>query len=59
VIGPVLMAAGQSPLLAVMLEAVLSGLYYALAAIFTALVYLRLRAIREGATAADIAASIG
>lgn len=58
-IGPVLMAAGESTALAVLVEAVLSGLYYALAAIFTALVYLRLREIREGTTAADIAASIG
>jgi hypothetical protein len=59
VLGPVLMAAGQSLVLAVLLEAVFSGLYYALAAIFTALVYLRLREIREGTTADDIAAGIG
>jgi len=38
---------------------VLSGLSYALAAIFTALVYLRLREIREGASPSSIAAEIG
>lgn len=45
--------------LALLVEAVVSAIYYALFAIFTALVYVRLREIKEGRTAAEIAASIG
>jgi hypothetical protein len=45
--------------LALLVESVISALYYALLAIFTALVYARLREIKEGKTVAEIAASIG
>jgi hypothetical protein len=48
-----------SGLLSALLEAVVSGLYYALIAIFTALVYARLRAVREGLSIEQIAATIG
>jgi hypothetical protein len=57
-LSPVLFAASNSFVILVLADAVLSGLYYALAAIFTALVYVRLREIREGTTAEAIGASI-
>lgn len=49
---------GGGGLVTVLFEGVISGLYYALLAIFTALIYARLREIKEGMTTADIAATI-
>jgi uncharacterized membrane protein len=57
--GAVLYAVESSVVLALLVEAVISAIYYALLAIFTALIYVRLREVREGRTAAEIAASIG
>lgn len=51
------LVAGSGPL-AVLVEAAVSGVTYALIAIFTALVYLRLREVQEGASLDAIAASI-
>lgn len=52
-------AAQGSLILAVLIEAALAGLYYALIAVFVAQVYLRLRELREGAGLTEIAESIG
>lgn len=52
-------AVSGSGLLAALLEAVVSGFYYALIAIFTALIYARLREVKEGKTIEQIAATIG
>jgi hypothetical protein len=46
------------PLLLVPVEAALSAILYAMVAVFTALVYVRLRQIKENVTPADIAATI-
>lgn len=56
--GPLFAMAVGSPPLAILIEGVLTGLYYALIAVFTALVYLRLREIREGVSAREIAEEI-
>jgi hypothetical protein len=45
-------------LLAVLVNAVVSGVYYALIGIFTALIYARLREIKEGLSIREIAALI-
>ena len=45
-------------LLAVLVNAVISGVYYALISVFTALVYARLREIKEGLSISQIAALI-
>lgn len=60
-VSPIMLAVsgGGLALATVLLEAVISGLYYALIAIFTALIYARLREIKEGMTIAQIAATIG
>lgn len=57
--GATLGAVESSFVLALLVDAVFSAIYYALLAIFTALVYTRLCEIKEGRTAAEIAASIG
>jgi hypothetical protein len=57
--GPILFTAAGAGVLSVLIEAVLTGLYYALIAVFSAVVYLRLREIRDGITPAEVAASIG
>lgn len=49
--------AGGSMILTLLVEAAAAGLYYAIVAVFTALVYLRLREIKEGVTSAEVAAS--
>jgi hypothetical protein len=56
VFGPIATMGG--PIIAILVEAVFTGLYYALVSVFSALVYMRLREIKEGVTAADLAASI-
>ncbi len=56
--GPVFAMSVGSPPLAILIEGVLTGLYYALIAVFTALVYLRLREILEGISAREIAEEI-
>lgn len=56
VLAPLAFAGG--PLLGIFVEAIFTGIYYALISIFSAIVYTRLREIREGVTAADLAASI-
>ncbi len=56
VFGPI--AAIGGPIIAILVEAVFTGLYYALVSVFAALVYMRLREIKEGVTAAELAASI-
>lgn len=58
VLSPLLSAATTSAALAILIEGVFSGFYYSLIAIFTALVYMRLREIKEGMTAGQIAESI-
>lgn len=45
--------------LSVLVESFVSAIYYALFAIFTALVYARLREVKEGVSVEQIAASIG
>lgn len=55
--GPLLVAMGAG-LAGVLVEGAFTALYYALIAVFTALVYLRLREIKDGMSAADIAATI-
>jgi hypothetical protein len=58
-VAPVAVAAGAlSPLVLVLVEAVATAVCYALSAVFTALVYARLREIGEGVSVADIAATI-
>ncbi|PZQ49829.1 MAG: hypothetical protein DI556_10220 [Rhodovulum sulfidophilum] len=54
-----LFATQGSFLLALLVESLISAVFYMLFAIFTALVYARLREIKEGKTVAEIAASIG
>ncbi len=44
--------------LGVLLEGLVSGFYYALIAVFTAVVYVRLREIKEGLGAAELAQTI-
>jgi hypothetical protein len=46
------------PLVLLPIEAAFTAIFYALVAVFTALVYARLRQIKEGMTTADIAATI-
>lgn len=58
-ISPLLYLVAGSGLLSALLEAVVSGIYYALIAIFTALIYARLREVKEGKTIEQIAATIG
>jgi hypothetical protein len=47
------------PLLLLPIEAAITAIFYALVAVFTALVYARLREVREGMTRDDMAATIG
>ncbi len=54
-----IMIAVSGGLAGALVEAVISALYYALIAIFTALIYARLREIKEGMSIAQIAATIG
>jgi hypothetical protein len=42
----------------ILAEAAISAVYYGLIAVFTALAYLRLRALKEGMDAAAVAATI-
>ncbi len=58
-ISPIVFALAGSGLVVVLLEAVVTGFYYALIAIFTALIYARLREVKEGMTIPRIAATIG
>lgn len=58
VLSPIFLAPSTPWLAALLAEGVFSGLYVALIAVFTALVYLRLREIKEGASQAEIAAAI-
>ncbi len=58
VLSPIFAAAAGSGLFAAVIEAAFAGFYYALIAIFTALAYLRLREVSEGATPEEIAATI-
>lgn len=57
-VGPVVLAAETSVLVAAPLEAALTAIYYGLVACFTALAYLRLRELREGVDADAVAATI-
>lgn len=57
--GTAMVAIGTNIVLGLLAQAVISAFYYALFAIFTALVYARLREIKEGVTVEQIAASIG
>jgi hypothetical protein len=56
--GPLLGAAFAMGPIGVAVEAAFAGLYYALIAVFTALVYVRLREIKEGVAATEIAETI-
>lgn len=56
-VGPVMVAVGEG-LAGVLVEGAFTAFYYALIAVFTALVYIRLREIKDGMSAADIAATI-
>jgi hypothetical protein len=56
VLGPIAAMGGRS--VGIRVEASFTGLYYALVSVFSALVCARLREIKEGATAAELAASI-
>jgi hypothetical protein len=49
---------GGNAIITILLDAAFSGFYYALIAIFTALIYARLREIKEGVSIAQIAGSI-
>jgi hypothetical protein len=49
---------GGTAIISILLEAAFSGFYYALIAIFTALIYARLREIKEGLSITQIAGSI-
>jgi hypothetical protein len=55
--GPAIVAVGEG-LAGVLVEGAFTAFYYALIAVFTALVYIRLREIKDGMSAADIAATI-
>lgn len=55
-LAPIAIAGGT--LVDILVEATFTGIYYALISIFSALVYVRLREIREGATITDLAAGI-
>lgn len=55
--GPLMVAAGGG-VAGVLIEGAFTALYYALIAVFTALVYIRLRAIKDGLGATEIAATI-
>ncbi len=57
VAGPLMVAAGGG-MAGVLVEGAFTAVYYALIAVFTALVYIRLREIRDGLSPADIAATI-
>lgn len=57
-LGPALVALGEAGLVGALVEGVLTAVYYALIAVFTALVYIRLREIKDGLSPADIAATI-
>ncbi|TPE50500.1 hypothetical protein [Amaricoccus solimangrovi] len=57
--GGALYAVETNAVLSLLVESLISAFYYALVSIFTALVYARLREIKEGATVEEIAASIG
>lgn len=59
VVSPVVFMLAGSGILLALFEAVVAGFYYALIAIFTALVYARLREVKEGMTIPQIAATIG
>lgn len=48
-----------SEIVAILVETLAQSVIYCLSAIFSALVYLRVRAIKEGATQAEIAANFG
>lgn len=52
-------AAGLPVIVAILVETIVQAAIYAISVTFTALVYLRLREIKEGATPAEIADSIG
>lgn len=56
---PLFYMAASLGLLSALLQAVISGAYYALIAIYTALIYARLREIKEGLSIEQIAATIG
>jgi hypothetical protein len=58
VLGPLAYAAAGIGVLILLADAILAALYYALIAIFTALVYARLREIKEGLDPRAIAATI-
>lgn len=55
---PLFVLVAGSPLVAGLLEAALTAIYYGLVACFTALAYLRLRELAEGVDAAEVAATI-
>ena len=58
VVGPVMAMALDSLILASLVEAAFTALAYALVSAFSGLAYLRLREIKEGVTAADVAGMI-
>ncbi len=58
-ITPLLVSAADSGFALTVIGAFASALYYSLGAIFTALIYARLREIKEGMTIEQIAATIG
>lgn len=58
-LAPIMSGAAGGGIVGGIVEGVFAGFYYALISVFTAIAYLRLREIKEGMSAADIADTIG